>query len=90
MTDFEKLGLFYPPDPNSLDLCSIGGNVAENAGGPHTLRYGATTNHVLGLEIVTADGRVLRASADEHADLFWAIRGGGGNFGIVKIGRAHV
>src|SRR5207247_9709580 len=52
-------GLYYAPDPSSQKACSIGGNVAENAGGPHCLRYGTTTNHVLGLEIVTADGQGL-------------------------------
>ena len=51
--------LYYAPDPSSQKACSIGGNVAENAGGPHCLRYGTTTNHVLGLEIVTADGDVV-------------------------------
>src|ERR1700674_2621604 len=52
-------GLYYAPDPSSQRACSIGGNVAENAGGPHCLRYGSTVNHVLGLEIVTADGYVV-------------------------------
>lgn len=51
-------GLAYAPDPSSQRACTIGGNVAENAGGPHTLAYGTTTNHVLGLEIVTADGEI--------------------------------
>ncbi len=49
-------GLYYAPDPSSQKACTIGGNVAENAGGPHCLCYGVTTNHVLGLEVVTADG----------------------------------
>ncbi len=49
-------GLFYAPDPSSQKACTIGGNVAENAGGPHCLALGVTTNHVLGLEVVTADG----------------------------------
>jgi glycolate oxidase len=51
-------GYFYAPDPSSQRACTIGGNVAENAGGPHTLAYGVTTNHVLGLEFVTLDGTV--------------------------------
>ena len=51
-------GLAYAPDPSSQRACTIGGNVAENAGGPHTLAYGTTTNYVLGLEVVTADGEV--------------------------------
>jgi glycolate oxidase len=55
-----KHGLYYAPDPSSQKACTIGGNVAENSGGPHCLLYGNTTNHVLGLEIVTADGEVVR------------------------------
>ena len=52
-------GLYYAPDPSSQKACTIGGNVAENAGGPHCLRYGSTMNHVLGLEIVTPDGEIV-------------------------------
>src|SRR5881227_4044936 len=52
-------GYYYVPDPSSQRSCTIGGNVGENAGGPHTLIYGVTTNHVLGLEIVTPDGEIL-------------------------------
>ncbi len=52
-------GLYYAPDPSSQRACTIGGNVAENAGGPHCLAYGATTNHVLGMELVLADGEVV-------------------------------
>ena len=58
--EVEKHGLFYPPDPNSLDLCSIGGNVAENAGGPRALKYGVTRDYVLGLTAVVPTGEVLR------------------------------
>jgi glycolate oxidase len=54
-----KDGLFYAPDPTSGPACSIGGNVANNSGGPHTLAYGVTTNHVLGVEIVLDDGQVV-------------------------------
>lgn len=54
-----KHGLYYAPDPSSQRACTIGGNVAENAGGPHCLAYGATTNHVLGVEIVLADGEIV-------------------------------
>ena len=50
---------FYAPDPSSQRACTIGGNVSENAGGPHTLAYGVTTNHVLGLELVLMDGTVV-------------------------------
>ncbi|MBX3271440.1 MAG: FAD-binding protein [Sandaracinaceae bacterium] len=55
----EAEGLFYPPDPNSAASCTIGGNVAENAGGPRAFKYGVTRDWVLGLEVVLADGRVL-------------------------------
>lgn len=55
----EADGYFYAPDPSSQRACTIGGNVSENAGGPHTLAYGVTTNHVLGLEVVLPDGSVL-------------------------------
>jgi glycolate oxidase len=55
----EADGLFFAPDPSSQRACTVGGNVAENAGGPHTLAYGVTTNHVLGLELVLADGSVV-------------------------------
>ena len=53
-----QYGLYYAPDPSSQRACTIGGNVAENSGGPHCLAYGVTTNHVLGLEVVYADGTV--------------------------------
>ncbi len=58
--EVEKVGLFYPPDPNSLDLCSIGGNVAENAGGPRALKYGVPRDYVLGLTAVVPTGEILR------------------------------
>ena len=53
-------GFYYVPDPSSQRSCTIGGNVGENAGGPHTLIYGVTTNHVLGLEIVTPEGNIIQ------------------------------
>src|SRR6185503_13029109 len=52
-------GLFYAPDPSSQMACTIGGNVAENSGGPHCFKHGATTQHVLGLVLVTHDGEIL-------------------------------
>ena len=55
----QSQGFFYAPDPSSQRACTMGGNVAENAGGPHTLAYGVTTNHVLGLEFVLPDGTVV-------------------------------
>ncbi len=56
----EHAGLHYAPDPSSQKACTIGGNVSENAGGPHTLAYGVTANHVLGLELVMPTGEVIR------------------------------
>src|SRR3712207_1018448 len=53
-------GLFYPPDPASYDWCTLGGNLAMNSGGLCCVKYGVTTDYVLGLEVVLADGRVLR------------------------------
>lgn len=53
-------GLHFAPDPSSQKACTIGGNVSENAGGPHTLAYGVTTNHVLGLQLVLPDGQLIR------------------------------
>ncbi|TMF11486.1 MAG: FAD-binding protein, partial [Chloroflexi bacterium] len=80
-------GLYYAPDPSSQKACSIGGNVAENAGGPHCLRYGTTTNHVLGLEIVTADGQVLwlggKTADTPGYDLTGVIVGSEGTLAIV-------
>ena len=61
----ESRGYFYAPDPSSQRACTIGGNVAENAGGPHTLAYGVTTNHVLGLEVVLPDGTVMETGGKE-------------------------
>jgi D-lactate dehydrogenase len=53
-------GLFWPPDPSSADYCSIGGNLATCAGGPHAVKYGVTRDHVLGLRAVTGDGRLIK------------------------------
>ncbi len=58
--EVEKHGLFYPPDPASLNQCTIGGNVATNAGGPRCLKYGVTADYVLGLEVVLPGGRIMR------------------------------
>ena len=64
-------GLFYAPDPSSQKACTIGGNAAENSGGPHCLYYGVTSNHVLGMEVVLADGSVHWVSGDapDHVGL---------------------
>src|SRR5271167_543639 len=80
-------GYFYPPDPSSQMACTIGGNIAENSGGPHTLKYGVTTNHVLGLELVLPDGEVvaLGGPVDERCgyDLVGAVVGSEGTCGMV-------
>lgn len=55
----EARGLFYPPDPASMNFCTLGGNVAENAGGPRAIKYGVTRDYVLGLEVILSDGRVM-------------------------------
>jgi glycolate oxidase len=80
-------GLYFAPDPSSQKACTIGGNVAENAGGPHTLAYGVTTNHILGLEVVLPDGHVIHTGArfwDRPGyDLTGFIVGSEGTLGIV-------
>ncbi len=58
-----KVGLFYPPDPSSIKQSTLGGNAACNAGGPRCLKYGVTSDYVMGLTVVLADGRVLRRAA---------------------------
>jgi glycolate oxidase len=57
--ELERYKLFYPPDPASMNFCTIGGNVAENAGGPKAIKYGVTRDYVLGLEAVLASGRII-------------------------------
>ncbi|MDA8079980.1 MAG: FAD-binding protein [Nitrospiraceae bacterium] len=57
--ELERHGLFYPPDPASMNFCTIGGNVAENSGGPRAVKYGVTKDYVLGLEAVLPDGRII-------------------------------
>jgi glycolate oxidase len=80
-------GYYYAPDPSSQQVCSIGGNVAENSGGAHCLKYGFTTNHVLAAEFVTPQGDVLQiGSAAPDApgyDLLGAVVGSEGTLGIV-------
>lgn len=83
-------GWLYAPDPSSQSACTIGGNVATNSGGPHTLKYGVTTNHVLGLELVLPDGEIvwLGTTPDggedvEGLDLRGVVIGSEGMFGIV-------
>lgn len=82
------VGWEYPPDPASLKECSIGGNIATNAGGPRCLKYGVTRNYVLGLEVVLHDGRVLRTGGRLHKnktgfDLCGLFTGSEGLLGVV-------
>lgn len=81
-------GLFYPPDPASRDHCSIGGNIATNAGGPRCLKYGVTRHYVLGLEVALADGSLVRVGGRTHKnktgfDLLGMFVGSEGLLGII-------
>jgi len=80
-------GLFYAPDPSSQLVCTIGGNVAENSGGPHTLKYGTTTNHVLAIELVLPDASVVQLGSPSGFapgyNLVGAVVGSEGTLGIV-------
>jgi glycolate oxidase len=74
---------FYPPDPSSQIVCSIGGNVAENSGGAHCFKYGFTTNYVIGLEVVLTDGAVVNLRRDDPGyDLLGAFVGSEGTLGV--------
>jgi len=79
-------GLHYVPDPSSQAACTVGGNVAENAGGPHCLKYGVTTNHIVALEVVLPDGDVIRLGSPQGdpwgPDLVGLFVGSEGMFGI--------
>lgn len=82
-----KDGLFYAPDPSSQLACTIGGNVAENSGGPHTLKYGTTTNHILALELVLPDATVVELGSPTGQlvgyDLVGSVVGSEGTLGVV-------
>jgi glycolate dehydrogenase FAD-linked subunit len=79
-------GYYYAPDPSSQQACTIGGNIANNSGGPHTLKYGVTVNHVLGLEVVMPDGEIVwlggRTRDALGFDLTGVFVGSEGTFGI--------
>lgn len=85
----DPLGFFYAPDPASQRVSSMGGNVGENSGGPHCLRYGVTTDHVLGLQMVLPDGRIVewggKALDQPGYDLLGLWVGSEGIFGIVTL-----
>lgn len=83
-------GFLYAPDPSSQPACTIGGNIATNSGGPHTLKYGVTTNHVLGIELVLAEGETVWLGARPEGgedvpgyDLRGVVIGSEGMFGLV-------
>ena len=81
-------GLVYPPDPASLHDCTIGGNVATNAGGPRCLKYGVTRHYIIGLEVVLASGEILRTGGRVHKnktgfDLIGLFVGSEGLLGVV-------
>jgi glycolate oxidase len=77
-------GLCFSPDPVSAHLATVGGNIIENAGGPHALKYGVTYNHVLAVEVVLADGTVIHLSADDDGpDLLGVLIGSEGTLGIL-------
>ena len=81
-------GFYYAPDPSSQIACSVGGNVAENSGGVHCLKYGLTTNNLLGIELVTIDGKILRLGGKHldagDYDLMGVMTGSEGLLGIVS------
>mgnify|MGYP001256233894 CR=1 FL=1 len=85
--DLKETGYHYAPDPSSQGACTIGGNVATNSGGPHTLKYGVTTNHVLGVEVVLADGTVAQLGGPTEdapgLDLVGTVVGSEGTLAIV-------
>ncbi len=79
-------GFYYAPDPSSQQACTVGGNIANNSGGPHTLKYGVTVNHVLGLEVVLPDGEIMwlggRTREAQGYDMAGLFVGSEGTFGI--------
>ncbi len=84
----EKLGLFYPPDPASLKFSTLGGNVAENAGGPRAVKYGCTKDFVMGLEVVLPTGAIIRTGGETYKgvvgyDLTKLLCGSEGTLGII-------
>ena len=83
----EHKGFYYAPDPSSQIACSIGGNVAENSGGVHSLKYGTTTNNILGVEVVFMDGTISRLGGktydSEGYDLLGLITGSEGLLGVI-------
>jgi glycolate oxidase len=89
----EGRGFYYAPDPSSQSACTIGGNVAENSGGPHTLKYGVTVNHLLALEVVLPSGDVVwldRSGDAPGYDLVGLFTGSEGTLGLVTAARVRL
>jgi glycolate oxidase len=90
----EKTGFYYAPDPSSQIACTIGGNVAENSGGVHCLKYGVTSNNILGIEMVLMDGKVIRLGGKHHDpggyDLLGVLTGSEGLLGVVTEATVRV
>lgn len=90
----QRDGYFFAPDPSSQKACTIGGNVAENAGGPHTLAYGVTTNHVMGLDVILPDGTAFETGGFEQDlpgyDLSGIITGSEGTMALVTRARLRL
>src|SRR4028118_1245595 len=77
-------GFLYAPDPSSQGACTLGGNIGNNSGGPHTLKYGVTVNHILSCQVVLPDGEVIELNTDDHGyDLLGVMVGCEGTLGIV-------
>ncbi|HEX3723543.1 MAG TPA: FAD-binding protein, partial [Nitrolancea sp.] len=90
-TELAPFGLCFSPDPASAPLSSIGGNIAENSGGPHCLKYGVTVHHVAGVECVLAGGDLLSLNADDRgADLLGVVIGSEGTLGVVTQARLRL
>ena len=84
----ESHDLFFPPDPGSANVCTLGGNVSENAGGPHSVKYGRTSDYVLSLECVTPAAEVMRTGSQSHRnvcgyDLTRLLCGAEGTLGLI-------
>lgn len=79
----QPLGFHFAPDPSSGKVSTVGGNIAENAGGPHCLKYGVTTGHVLAVELATADGKLIELTGEDGYDLRALVVGSEGTLGIV-------
>jgi glycolate oxidase len=92
--ELSQYGYYYAPDPASQKVSTMGGNLGENSGGPHCLKYGVTTNHVLGAEVVLPNGEVIwtggKACDNPGYDLIGVLVGSEGTFGIAtKLIKAH-